>query len=135
MTRRLIVAFAAVALATAGLVPATARADCAPQPQRKYDRQAEVIVKGRFLDGPSAPDGTLLSPATFRVREYVKGDGPRRLEVATSVRAVDGGFEGISVLISPEAGERWRLPGKLREKRKRLLTSECDGAKRLRRAR
>lgn len=71
--------------------------------------EAAVVLDGIAQPGPTAPDGTLASPATFEVLRYVKGTGPARVQVHTGT-TVDGAMVAIIPgSIAPRAGETWRI--------------------------
>lgn len=77
---------------------------------------AAVVLDGIAQPGPTAPDGTLASPATFEVLRYVKGTGPARVQAHTGT-TVDGAMVAvIPGSIAPRAGETWRI----------LATDEAD---------
>ncbi len=107
-----------------------AGAACPPRTRQQYEDSAKVVVKGKFLAGPSAPDGQLVSPAAFRAKRYVKGDGPKEITVRTAPIPEADAPVGIVLEISPKAGERWRLPGHF-SRGGVLKSTTCDGAKRL----
>lgn len=77
---------------------------------------AAVVLDGVAQPGPTAPDGTLASPATFEVLRYVKGAGPARVQVHTVATVEDGMVAVIPGSIAPRAGETWRI----------LATDETD---------
>lgn len=69
----------------------------------------DTAFEGVAMSGPVSPDGTLLSPARFKVTRWVKGDGPAEVDVPTAVQQdQDGGMlRVVSVGIVPSPGERW----------------------------
>jgi hypothetical protein len=115
---RRVVLWAGVALVVStGLVPAAADATtCAWIPGYDPYRAADVVVDGVLLSGPSR-GGSLISPARFQVRRYVKGSGPRRLRVRTVTdQVLSGDFPGAFLQTPgrffPRPGETYRLFGR-----------------------
>lgn len=86
---------------------------------------ADVVFEGVAQPGPEV-DGKLLSPATFIVERYIKGDGPHRVKVTTGIS--DGG-EGLTAWVStglyPRAGERWEIRATRHAQDDVLTTSTC----------
>jgi hypothetical protein len=94
---------------------------------------AKVIVVGRMLRGHWTRIGgqrVLLSPARMRVQRYVKGSGPRTVEVQTGVRLVNRQIQFEEDGILPSAGQRWEIFSSSRSAP--LQTSVCLGSRRLR---
>src|SRR5205085_943513 len=89
-----------------------ASALCPPRTQHQYAAAAKVVVKGKFLNGSTGSNGRLISPAPFRVKTYIKGNGDKRITVETAPVDIVEGPIGIDLRISPKPGERWRLPGR-----------------------
>lgn len=98
------------------VAPAAASASCIRESAADQEARAEVIV-----DGTIAVDAS--GATTVSVERYVKGDGPPELTL------VGAGGAGVmsSVDIAPQAGERWRLLGKL-DADGSLVTTLCDGS-------
>lgn len=101
---------------------------CAETSEEQHFDQATIVFEGVAQPGDSV-DGTLLSPATFEVERYLKGDGPPELQVTTAVSDAGGGlYAELSTGIHPSAGERWRIfaTGPADEV---LATSACHGSR------
>lgn len=110
------------------MVAPAASALCAEASEEQHFDQATIVFEGVAQPGESV-DGTLLSPATFRVERYLKGDGPPELQVTTAVSDAGGGlYAGLSTGIHPSAGERWRIfaTGPADDV---LTTSACHGSR------
>lgn len=99
----LVSALVAVILA----LPTTALATLCSS-QLSFDGAA-VVLEGVAQPGPSTPDGTLTSPATFEVLRYVKGTGPSNVDVHTGTTVENGMTQVIVGSIAPRAGETWRI--------------------------
>lgn len=124
-------ALVAVAISVVATVAApAARAACAKASEEEHFARATVVFEGIAQPGDTA-DGALLSPATFQVERYLKGDGPRELQVATATSEAGGGlYATMSTGIHPAAGERWRIfaTGPTDEV---VATSTCHGSRRI----
>ncbi len=138
-------------------LPATAsalsegRGFCADSSPGSAFEAADVVVEGVLLSGPSFY-GALLSPARFHVVRYLKGRGPRVIQVGTPQRQVATG----RLLLGPDlfgersedardqsdgdqpprAGEAYRIfartRGRARERREltELISNTCPGSDR-----
>ena len=124
-----------VALAAPGRAAAVS---CAAPPgppptDRDYRAASDVAFDGVALSGPALETGTLFSPARFLVLRYLKGKGPRVVQVRTHVRRI--GEDGAQVMadFTPSIGETWRVfvhmpKGRSRVRADRLRTSICYGS-------
>lgn len=107
-----------------------AEALCAAASEAGQFARADIVFEGIAQPGNS-DRGTLLSPATFEVERYLKGEGPARVAVTTATSdAGDGMYVTVSTGINPSAGDRWRIfatgsPDGV------LDTSSCNGSHRL----
>lgn len=129
--RRTVVVVHTTVLALVMTAP-SAFADCAPATDAELLDRAEIVFDGQALDGPTS-DGTLLSPARFLVSDYLKGDGPEVVEVATAVtRERSGTYAWISVGIEPSPGEVWRIYADAVSDGSNTGTSICAGSRYLR---
>jgi hypothetical protein len=93
---------------------------------------ARIAFTGRMLAGRTVALGrahVLASPARVRVIRYLKGHGPRTVEVQTAAgRSATGGVvdaEGIE----PRVGQRWRIYSD--QTRQPLPTNVCGGSRSL----
>lgn len=100
----------AVAISLLSFSAATAAfALCAPASEAEHFARATIVFEGTAQPG-EAQHRTLLSPATFRVERYLKGEDPASIQVTTAVwDAGDGVYMSVSDGIAPLAGERWRI--------------------------
>ncbi len=106
-------------------------ASCVGLTQPEQRAAAKVIVIGRMLPGPAAHfqnHQVLLFPARMRVSRYLKGSGPRTVEVQTGVRLSSGQIQMQEDGILPSAGERWEILSSSRQMP--LLSSICLGSRR-----
>jgi hypothetical protein len=138
---RLRYAWLALGLAGAFLVaPGDASAlDCRPQDPDTSRARADVVFDAVALSGRQVA-GRLVSPARMQVLRYRKGRGPRTVPVRTGLRdqltGLSVGTEGEFI---PEAGETWRVYGRLRGTPTRIRrggvvpTSVCYGTRPIRR--
>lgn len=112
--RRAVVVVLALLAPWVAVNPAHALSCVAPgYPGADADR-AQVIVTAVALPGPSLPDGTLLSPASWQVERYEKGAGPDVIQTPTSSTLLPGGaVQIVGPDLMPAAGQRWRLLGAL----------------------
>ena len=104
----------AAALWLAG--PAVADASCPATDILYRERNAQVIFVGEALPGDTAPDGSLLSPATFRVLRYEKGSGRSTVRVTTRTTRTttpsgEPGYATVSVGLDVRAGQTFRILG------------------------
>lgn len=109
-----------------------AQASCVGLTRQEQRTAATVIVIGRMLPGPVTMVGgrrVLLSPARMQVRRYLKGSGPRALEVQTGARMSHGQISMAEDGILPSAGQRWEIFSSSR--RTPLQTSICLGSRQL----
>jgi hypothetical protein len=83
---------------------------------------AELVFRGQALDGETE-NGVLLSPAQFRVTEYLKGSGPDELPVETGHSPGAGSSLGIKAA----PGETWLIYGDLEDGR--VVTTVCAGSR------
>ncbi len=114
----------AVTAALAGAAPAAA--SCLASTPDEQIARADVIFDGVALEGPTAS-----GRQRFRVRRYVKGDGPEVVRVVTGVtRRADGSGSVTSVSLDVAAGEGWRIFGE-RNSRDVIGSSACTGSRRL----
>jgi hypothetical protein len=109
---------AALLAAVVALMPA-ARADalsCAP-PEQPASKYVDVVFDGVLLSGPrEEPLGRLASPARMHVTRYLKGRGPRVVELGTDVPLLVHGDHGASYslipgLFEPYPGDAYRVYG------------------------
>ncbi|HEX8742903.1 MAG TPA: hypothetical protein VF712_07200 [Thermoleophilaceae bacterium] len=92
----------AALVACLALAPADARALSCAAPERPFSAYADVVFDGVLLSGPrQEPLGTLASPARMQVLRYVKGRGPRVVEIGTDVPLLSTGDQGASYLLTP----------------------------------
>ncbi len=111
--------------------PSATQASCAGLTQSEQRAAAKVIVIGRMLPGPATRvqnRQVLLSPARFQVSRYLKGSGPRTVEVQTGVRLSRGQVQMEEDGILPSAGQRWEILSTTRQMP--LGSSTCLGSKR-----
>ena len=111
---------AAVAASCVGLSPAQELA------------MARLVFLGRMLPGGSTELGgrqVLGSPATVRVLLYVKGSGPRRVNVTTAATITNRGVTVAEDGIEPQVGEIWKIYAGSR--RQPIDTSICGGSRRV----
>ena len=130
----------AVGLLVAGCgtaqVPATparmttgSAASCAALSPAEQFAAARVVLVGDMLPGPATQDGVLGSPARVRVERYLKGRGPRVVQVDTAV-SIQGDSTGVAEDgIEPRAGERWKIY--TRSRGQPFDTSLCAGSTRV----
>ena len=91
---------------------------CAP-PDGPYSKYADVVFDGVLLsDSREEPLGRLVSPARMHVFRYLKGRGPRVVDIGTDVPVLTPGddrgvFSTIPGLFEPYAGEVYRVYGDL----------------------
>lgn len=115
MTRRLGRLAAATVVVVLLPAPVAHALSCVPPPYpgAHLDR-AGAVVTAVALPGPSLPDGTLLSPASWRVERYEKGSGPDVIQTPTSITLLPGGtLQIVGPDLMPAAGQRWWLAGDL----------------------
>lgn len=106
-----------------------AAASCAGlSPAQQFSAARRVFV-GVMLPGPTAPRGVLGSPARMRVERYLKGGGPRIVQVRTGVTVEGGSTTVAEDGIEPRAGERWKIYTGSR--RQPFDTSVCLGSARV----
>ena len=103
-------------MAALALVCGPARAEattCLPSGDAKLIEEADVVFEGVAQDGPTQ-HGYLLSPATFRVTRYLKGQGPALERVETAFRPPPGGGPAPALVgdITPRPGETWTIQGR-----------------------
>jgi hypothetical protein len=105
-------------------------ASCAERPDSAFLASARTAFIGVMLAGATVSTGegsTLTSPARVRVTQYLKGDGPQVVTVATGVTQASGGSViGSAEGITPQAGQRWRIYSISR--RMPYQTSVCSGS-------
>jgi hypothetical protein len=100
---------------------------------RQQHAAAKLIVIGTMLRGHWIRTGgqqVLLSPARMRVQRYVKGAGPRTVQIQTGVRLVHRQIQFEEDGILPSSGQRWEIFSSSRNTP--LQTSVCLGSRRLR---
>lgn len=108
-------------------------ASCVGLTARQRYRSARLVLDGRMLAGATAGAGdqrVLSSPARVAVTQYLKGHGPRTVRVQTAVTATPNGVTENSEGILPGVGQRWRIFTD--RSPQPLLTSDCNGSRRLR---
>ena len=128
MWRAALVAVATSVVATVA-APA-ARAACAKASEEEHFARATVVFEGVAQPGDTA-SGTLVSPATFQVERYLKGDGPRERQVTTATSDAGGGLNAtMSAGIHPAADERWRIFA-TGPTDAIVATSACHGSRRI----
>lgn len=109
-----------------GAVASGASASCLPTTAADQRARASVVFDGVALEGPTA-----TGVQRFRVRRYLKGDGPRVVRVQTgTIKRPDGSGSTTSVSLYVKRGERWRIFGRGRAAGV-LRTTACDGSRRL----
>lgn len=107
--------------------PPAAATSCAPVTERQELRHADVVFEGVVLSGPRGGnvqplrrhfegDGRLVSPARFQVLRYIKGSGPKVVDVGTGNRQVMPGdtpvaFGEVVGDFDPAPGQVWRIYG------------------------
>lgn len=115
---------ATVAALVAGFLASAPAADalsCAA-PEGPYSDAADVVFDGVLLSGPhEEPLGRLASPARIHVFRYLKGSGPRVVEIGTNVPLVTPGddpgvFGEIPGVFAPYPGQVYRVYGDVRER-------------------
>ena len=114
--------------------PGSARASCAALSDAEQRALADVVFEGVALAG-EIDNGTLLSPARFRVDRYLKGSGSGVVQVTTAYESSGPfGLLGTSLVstvgITPRPGERWRILAQTKSENA-LDTSICLGSERL----
>lgn len=125
MRRRFILSFLGLVLFAATIV-ASATASCIFLTAAQKRAQADVIVNGIALEGPTA-----TGIQRFRVTRYLKGRGPEVVRVNTGyVRRADGTGSVTSVSLLVKKGQRWRIFA-TGSARKVLQTNVCIGSRRL----
>jgi hypothetical protein len=108
-------------------------ASCAALSRAQQVKDSTTVFDGTTLRGPTVqvgPTQVLLSPARLRVSRYLKGDGPRVVEIQTAVTRRGSGLAEGEDGIQAGPGERWRIYAV--GKSQPFLTSICDGSHRLR---
>jgi hypothetical protein len=93
---------------------------------------ARIVLIGTMVAGATAPfqnQDVLASPARVLVDRYLKGSGPKVLEVDTAVRIAPSGTQVAEDGIAPRAGQRWKIYTS--SKRSPYQTSICAGSKRI----
>ena len=105
-----------------------AAASCAALSPAQQFAAARLVFVGVMLPGPTAPGGVLGSPALMRVERYLKGGGPRIVQVRTGVTTEGGSTTVAEDGIEPRAGERWKIYTGSR--RQPFDTSICLGSAR-----
>lgn len=91
---------------------------------------ARIAFDGRMLAGPTVVLGgthVLASPARVRVTRYLKGDGPRTVEVQTAGRRSATGLTVDAEGIEPRVGQRWRIYSD--RARQPFPTTVCGGSR------
>jgi hypothetical protein len=83
----------AVCAAWALAAPA-AFAVCAAASEESHFSEATVVFEGVAQPGATVNGTSLVSPATFVVERYLKGDGPSQVEVTTGTGLDDGPVPG-----------------------------------------
>jgi hypothetical protein len=123
----------AVAMCTAWVMAAPAAfAVCAAASEESHFNEATVVFEGVAQPGATVNGTSLVSPATFVVERYLKGDGPSQAQVTTGTSDEgDGMFMTVSVGISPAAGERWRIFATVASDDGVWNTSSCAGSERI----
>lgn len=87
-------------------------ASCAALNSSEQYAHATLVVLATALAGRTVQLGSqylLASPARMRIGRYIKGHGPRILEVETAVTAHGARRTVTEDGIAPVAGQRWRL--------------------------
>lgn len=122
-----LVAVVAALCAAALTSSAAAKGSCIATSPAELASRAGTVFEGEALPGRTGFNGILVSPALFRVSEYLKGSGPDEVAVETGLIETGFGFRGTSVSIEPRAGERWRIftPSGIGGI---VLTTTCDGS-------
>jgi hypothetical protein len=104
---------------------------CAAATPSEYFAEARIVFTGTMLPGPTASPGGhgfLVSPARVRVTQYLKGNGPKIVKVATAVVHSGDGVTAVSEDgIQPRAGQHWKIYTSAT--RMPYDTSICDGTK------
>ncbi len=108
----------------------SAHASCVGLSEAQERALADVIFDGVAVAGRTE-GGVLVSPAHFRVTRYLKGAGPRVVEVTTAVEDELIGSSLNSTGIQPAPGSTWRIYARGSPDGV-LETSICAGSKRLR---
>lgn len=103
---------------------------CVAASGAEHFARATIVFEGTAQPG-EAQHRTLLSPASFQVERYLKGEGPASVQVTTAVwDAGDGIYMAVSSGIDPLAGERWRIFAS-EETGGVWATSACQGSRRV----
>jgi hypothetical protein len=108
---------------------------CAVLSRTAQFSRATVVVIGMMRSGPVvrfAGRETLVSPARVAVSRYLKGSGPKAIQVRTAIEAAGGGAQVTEDGIAPTAGQRWKLF--LTGRRSPYATSTCAGSEPMRAA-
>ena len=117
MWRRLVPRALALAALLALVPAARAEALSCGAPARPYSETADVVFDGVLLSGPrEEPLGRLASPARMHVFRYLKGRGPRVVEIGTDVPLLTPGddvgvFSWGPAMFEPHPGEVYRVYG------------------------
>jgi hypothetical protein len=120
---------AALIVASALALPASAAAACATRPLEQVVRETPVVVTAQAQPGPLARNGIgLLSPAAFRAVAYDQGSGSQEIKVQTALSTLpDGELGAAADGVNPVAGQTWRLWGSFSADGV-LQTSVCNGS-------
>lgn len=113
----------AVSSSTAATRPGVAMS-CVRNPAAAM-RRAPTVFLALALAGPSR-NGALVSPARMQVLRWIRGHGPRVVQVTTGMSA--GGRIAEDQIV-PHHGERWRIVSLSRSSP--YSTSACLGSTRL----
>ncbi len=112
-----------------GQVASSSGGACAKVSDEQNFDEAGLVFRATAMDGDMR-GGTLLSPARFRVSEYLKGTGPDEVLVATAVLADAESSEGIR----PAPGEVWEIYADVSDSDLSdgvVATSVCSGSRKL----
>lgn len=108
--RGLLTALALLGAMLAGPAAAGATSCAPPASVADGPDRHPVVLVAVAQPGAAAPDGQLVTPATWIVERYEKGDGPRTIQTETAVSGVLGPVS-LAPVVHP--GDRWRLIGRL----------------------
>lgn len=101
---------------------------CPLMAEQDLREQAEVVVVAVAEPGPSDDAGHLVSPATFRTVEEVKGNVGDEFVVETPVRPEGGPLPQEDAFL-PGAGETWRLYLSEGSDPTAYVTNGCSGSR------
>ncbi len=106
-------------------------ASCAAQTPATELARAALVFDALALPGRAEPRShTLLSPARFRVLDYVKGRGSNVVKIDTAVTETrqHGAYNQAEDGIAPRAGQRWLIYGR-RTRGGVISADRCTGSR------